>query len=71
MADQRDEQKTAVCTMCGRSRDSAPGPLVWWPQLDAWICGDRMCRREAEFAAHPERFKPVNAKVAAVPDRAN
>lgn len=53
----------SACTMCGRDRESAPGPLVFWPQLDAWICGDWDCRRHAERESFPERFKPLRAKL--------
>jgi hypothetical protein len=60
----RSTRNREVCTMCARSRESAPGPLTMWPQLDAWVCGDRDCRKRAgeEVLVGPA-FEPMHASM--------
>jgi hypothetical protein len=62
--------KPHVCTMCGRTAlgpdMSAPGPMTFWPQMGEWICGDRDCRRHAEWLVSSKDFVPVSADVSRV-----
>lgn len=52
--------------MCGRGRESAPGPLTLWPQLEAWLCNSPECRRHAQHEVlEGPAFEPLHARMRA------